>query len=107
MSDFESACVVLTTLSSRDEARTLAGELVERRLAACVQMLPIESIYTWQGELQHDDEVLLLIKTRRELYAPLETFIRETHRYEVPEIVQLPVAAGSAAYLRWLADVTS
>lgn len=107
MSSPDTACVVLTTTSSREEARVLAGKLVENRLAACVQMLPIESVYAWKGALQHDDEILLLIKTRSVLYAPLEAFIKEVHSYETPEIVQLPAAAVSDSYLRWIADVTA
>jgi periplasmic divalent cation tolerance protein len=69
--------------------------------------LPIESVYNWKGAVQHDDEILLLIKTRRELYAPLEAFIKEIHSYEVPEIVLLPAEAVSDSYLRWIADVTA
>jgi periplasmic divalent cation tolerance protein len=107
MTSSDTACMVLTTTPSRDEARSLAAALVENRLAACVQMLPVESVYSWQGAVQHDDEILLLIKTRRELYAPLEAFIKEAHSYDVPEIVQVPVEAGSESYLRWLADVTA
>lgn len=107
MSSPDTACVVLTTTSSREEARRLAGRLVENRLAACVQILPIESVYAWKGAIQNDEEVLLLIKTRTELYAPLEAFIKEVHSYEVPEILRLPVEAVSESYLRWIADVTA
>jgi len=107
MSNADTACVVLTTTSSREEARRLAGSLVENRLAACVQLLPIESVYSWQGAVQSDDEILLLIKTRRELYAALEAFIKQLHSYEVPEIIQLPVEVGSDAYLSWIASVTA
>lgn len=107
MTSPDSACVVLTTTSSREDARTLAGKLVENRLAACVQLMPIESVYSWKGAVQSDNEILLLIKTRRELYAALEAFIRQMHSYEVPEIIQLPVDAGSDAYLRWMASVTA
>jgi periplasmic divalent cation tolerance protein len=107
MSSSDTACVVLTTTSSREEARVLAGKLVENRLAACVQMLPIESVYAWKGKVQSDDEILLLIKTRRELYAPLEAFIKEVHSYEVPEIVQLSAETVSDSYLRWIVDVTA
>lgn len=107
MNSPDSACVVLTTTSSRDEARMLAGKLVENRLAACVQILPIESVYTWKDAVQRDDEILLLIKTRSALYAPLEAFIKEVHSYEVPEVVLLPAEAVSESYLRWIADVTA
>jgi periplasmic divalent cation tolerance protein len=107
MSDHDSACMVLTTTASREEARALAGKLVQNRLAACVQMLPTESVYAWKGAVQQDNEILLLIKTRRELYAPLEAFIKEVHSYEVPEIVQLSAEAVSDSYLRWIVDVTA
>jgi periplasmic divalent cation tolerance protein len=107
MSSPDTACVVLTTVPSREAARSLATRLVENRLAACVQLSAIESVYRWQGSVQHEEEVLLLIKTRSELYAPLEAFIKEVHSYEVPEILQLPVQAGAETYLRWLADATA
>lgn len=106
MASPDTACVVLTTTPSKEEARQLAKALVQNRMAACVQLLPIESFYSWNGDIQNDDEVLLLIKTQRELYAPLEAFIKEVHSYQVPEIVQLPVEAGSDTYLRWIAQVT-
>lgn len=107
MTSSPEACVVLTTVASRDKAHELATRLVENRLAACVQILPIESVYAWQGAVQHGAEILLLIKTRRELYPPLEAFIKEVHGYDVPEIIQLPVEAGSDTYLHWIADVTA
>ena len=100
------AITVLTTTASADEAKALATALVERRLAACAQSLPIMSCYAWQGEIRHDAEILLLIKTRRELYERVEAAIRELHSYETPEIVALPLVAGSSAYLDWIQDST-
>ena len=100
------ACVVLTTVPSQEQARLLARSLVEKRLAACVQMHAIESVYAWQGAIEHGDEILLLIKTRRSLYKTLETFIKQQHSYEVPEIIMLPVEAGLESYLNWLGEGT-
>ena len=106
MNSPDTACVVLTTTPSREEARSLAGKLVQNQLAACVQMLPVDSVYMWKGAMQSDAEILLLIKTRCELYATLEAFIRTEHSYEVPEIVQLKADAVSDSYLGWITGVT-
>jgi periplasmic divalent cation tolerance protein len=95
-------CVVQTTVASQAQAETLARLIVEARLGACVQLLPIRSFYRWQGEMQGEAEFLLQIKTRQACYAALEAFIRAHHSYETPEIVQLPITAGSADYLQWL-----
>ena len=75
-------------------------------MAACVQMLPIDSLYTWKGETVSESEVLLLVKTRRELYAEIERTIVSLHNYETPEILLLPVAEGLPAYLDWIDEVT-
>ncbi len=99
-------CIVMTTAASRSEAERLARAVVEDRLAACVQMLAIGSVYRWEGEVTDADEVLLLVKTRTELYAALEAKIAELHTYEVPEIIQVPIDAGFAAYLGWVDGVT-
>ena len=107
MNNPDAACVVLTTTPSREEARKLAGTLLENQLAACVQMLPIDSVYRWKGAIQSDAEILLLIKTRCELYAALEALIRKEHSYDVPEIVQLRAEAVSDSYLGWITSVTA
>ena len=99
--------VVLTTCGSREEAQTLARGLVEARLAACVQLMDIQSVYRWEGSIQEDPEVLLLIKTRRDRYADVEQYIRTHHSYEVPEIVQLPIQEGFAPYLHWIDQMVS
>ncbi len=95
-------CVVQTTLPSEAQAAELARAIVQARLGACVQVQAIRSFYVWQERAHDEAEWLLAIKTRCVLYAALETFIRERHPYETPEIVQLPIAAGSAAYLGWI-----
>ena len=99
--------LVLTNLPDRPSAEALARELVERRLAACVNVLAAcHSIYRWQGELETASEVPLLIKTRSERYAALEAAIRQHHPYELPEIIALPVTAGLPDYLAWVAAET-
>jgi periplasmic divalent cation tolerance protein len=97
--------IVLTTASSRDEAKRIAKALVEGRLAACVNLVDgVESIYRWQGEVEEAAEVLLLIKTNVEKIEALETAVRHLHSYEVPEFLIFEVNGGSAAYLKWLDD---
>jgi len=96
------ACVVLTTFSDDANGRRIIDTLLERRLAACVQVLPISSYYRCKGEINCDGEQLVLVKTRRALYPQVEAAILETHAYETPEIVQLPIEAGSVAYLSWI-----
>jgi len=100
------ACVVMTTLGSQAAAEQLAGQLLDERLAACVQLLPIQSFYVWKGERCQEPEVLLMIKTRRSLWPALQAFVQARHPYEVPELLQLPVDAGWPAYLAWLRGQT-
>ncbi|MDZ4076264.1 MAG: divalent-cation tolerance protein CutA [Hylemonella sp.] len=95
-------CVVQTTLPSEAQAAELARAIVQARLGACVQVQAIRSFYVWQERAHDEAEWLLAVKTRRALYPALETFIRERHPYETPEIVQLPITAGSTAYLAWV-----
>jgi periplasmic divalent cation tolerance protein len=99
-------CVVLTTCASDDDARVLASALLDQQLAACVQVMPIHSYYTWEGAQQSEPEQLLLIKTRRSLYEQVEAALRAVHKYDTPEIICLPMAAGSAAYFGWIDQVT-
>jgi periplasmic divalent cation tolerance protein len=95
--------VVLVTAGSEEESARLAETVVLEQLAACVNVVgPVRSVYTWKGELQRDDEHLLVIKTRTALYEALERRIRELHSYETPEVIALPVTSGSRAYLDWL-----
>ena len=95
--------IVICTFPDPETARRIGRELVERRLAACVNLLPgIESIYRWQDQVEEAGEVLAMIKTTR--YGELEEALRELHPYEVPEIIALPVEKGLPAYLQWLAD---
>ena len=98
------ALVVLCTCPNEEVARGLAGCLVENRLAACVNILPeIRSIYRWQGELQEDGEALMIMKTSRQAYPALEARLLEDHPYDVPEVIAVPLEAGSRNYLDWIA----
>lgn len=98
-----SVLLVVTNLPDRAAAESLARTLVERRLAACVNVLaPCRSTYRWEGKLQTDEEHPVLIKTTRERYAALEAALREGHPYDVPEIIAMPVERGLPAYLDWV-----
>jgi periplasmic divalent cation tolerance protein len=101
------AVVVYITAPNEEEAAKLAQALVGERLAACVNIVKgIRSIYQWQGNIEDDAEVLMIVKTRKELFGPLEKRVKELHSYTVPEIIALPIVAGSGDYLAWLWDVT-
>jgi periplasmic divalent cation tolerance protein len=100
--------VVLTTAGSEEEARKIANRLVERRLTACVNILPqIKSIYTWQGKVQESGEWLLIIKTVAAAFAEVSHVIKELHSYELPECICLAIEDGSPAYLEWIAESVS
>jgi periplasmic divalent cation tolerance protein len=100
--------VVLTNLPDRAVAMKLAQVLVEQRLAACVNVLAESaSIYRWQGKIETANEVPMLIKTAASLYPQVEAVIRAHHPYELPEIVSVPVVAGLAGYLDWIAVETA
>lgn len=101
------AIVVLTNAPDRAVARRIADALIERRLAACVNLLAdCTSVYRWQGAVETATEVPLLIKTRAAIFGDVERAIRELHPYELPEIIALPVAEGSAAFLEWIGAQT-
>ena len=96
--------IVLTTSGSQEEARKIARTLVERRLAACVNIVPqIESVYRWQANVDTAQEWLLLIKTTTKALERVRSAIRELHSYELPECVYLDIEDGSSAYLDWIA----
>jgi periplasmic divalent cation tolerance protein len=98
--------LVITACADRAEAEKIARLLVESQRAACVQMLPIESVYTWQGKTEAAQEILLLCKIKHADYAEVESAIRAAHSYEVPEIVEIGIEQGAASYLAWIAAVT-
>ncbi|HEY6466473.1 MAG TPA: divalent-cation tolerance protein CutA [Candidatus Acidoferrales bacterium] len=98
--------VVLTNCASSKEARRIARALVDKRLAACVNIIatPVESLYRWKAKVEKAREYSLLIKTKRDCFPAVERTIRELHSYEVPEIIAVPVVAGSREYLAWLEE---
>ena len=99
--------LVLTNLPNRAAAEKLADTLIEKKLAACVNILaPCRSVYRWKDAVQHDEEHPMLIKTTSERYAALEQAVRAGHPYELPEIIALPIARGLPAYLDWVAAET-
>ena len=98
--------IVLTTVPNTEEAEALANAIVEARLAACVQILPkITSVYVWEGKLQKEAELLLLIKTLPDKWNELRDFITANHSYDVPEIVAVDAEKVSEPYQTWLNDV--
>ncbi|MGN6313040.1 MAG: divalent-cation tolerance protein CutA [Rhodanobacteraceae bacterium] len=99
--------LILCTCPDSESAGRIARVLVEERLAACVNRMPgLTSVYRWQGEIHEDSEVLLLIKTRRELFEALRARLVALHPYEVPEVIAMEIAAGHTPYLEWLRSET-
>ena len=100
--------LVLTTCGSREEAQRIANELVQRRLAACVNIVPqIESVYRWQGRVETATEWLLLIKTTAAAFDRLRESLLELHSYDVPECIEVGIEDGVAKYLEWIAESVS
>ena len=98
-------CLILCTCPDEVVAKQLAEKLVSRHLAACVNLLPgITSIYSWQGKLEADSEVMLVIKSGVKAYSAVENLIVELHPYELPEIVAVPIQHGSPEYLNWISQ---
>ena len=101
------ARIIFTTAGSQEEASKIAHALVERRLAACVNIVQrIESVYRWQGKVETAEEWLLLIKTQAELFERVRDAVKELHSYDLPECVMLEVTAGSHEYLDWVTQNT-
>lgn len=101
--------VVLVTAPSVEVARQIADQLLAKKAAACVNIVPaVNSIFSWQGQVESDQEVLLVIKSRAELFeSRLAPIVQEVHPYDVPEIIALPIVMGSKGYLDWIDEVTS
>lgn len=97
--------IVQVSAGNRDEAATIARTVVERKLVACAQIVPIHSFYEWKGTIESEDEFLILMKTRRDVYSDLEACILDIHSYDVPEIMALPVVAGLESYTQWIDSV--
>jgi periplasmic divalent cation tolerance protein len=103
-----SALLVLTNLPDRASAERIGDLLIEKKLAACVNILaPCRSVYRWKGAVQHDEEHPLLVKTTTERYAELERAIRGAHPYELPEIIAVPIEHGLPEYLEWVSAETT
>jgi periplasmic divalent cation tolerance protein len=99
--------IVLTTCDSDCCASSIAESLVAKKLAACVNIVKgIESVYQWQGKIEHDKEILLLIKTRKSLFTKVQNAIQELHSYELPEIIAVPIDTGETNYLNWIKSAT-
>lgn len=95
----------MTTFPDENQAREVAKHLVSNRLAACINILPkMTSVYQWQGKLEQGEEHLLLIKTEQHRIADLQKAIKETHPYELPEIVVVPILSGYEPYLKWISE---
>jgi len=104
----QDAIIVFLTAANGEEATRLADLLIGAHLAACVQILPeMESVYRWQGKIERQPEILLLAKTTTAKFAELEREVRALHSYETPEIVAVPIVAGSHSYLQWLRESVS
>lgn len=98
--------VVMVTFPHAEAAAAVIDGLLENRLAACVQTMPVHSVYRWKGAVNRDAEVLALIKTQVALYPEVEAFIRSRHSYEIPEILLLPATAGFSGYVQWVGNET-
>ncbi len=100
--------VVLITAASEEQARQIATALLEQKLAACVNLVPVTSLFTWEGQIQDEREVLLIVKTTAQATrSRLIAVVKALHSYTVPEIIGLPVVIGAEDYLRWIADETT
>lgn len=98
---------VQVTCGSQGEADAVADSLVEQRLAACVQQMPIRSTFRWEGAVEHDDEILLFIKTRADLADAVRDHVLSVHSYDVPAMTWVEIAGGSPDYLSWIDDETT
>ncbi len=98
--------MVLTTVNTRESGEKLAFLILEKKLAACIQISEIKSIYTWQDEVQKEVEYLMRIKTKKSLYPELAECIIQNHSYEIPQIVEIPITNGLDTYLNWIEENT-
>ena len=99
-------CIVLTTLSNNEDATDVINKILALKLAACMQTINIGSHYTWDGEICHEQEVLILFKTTWSLYDKLESKLKEIHPYDTPEIIAIDIKKGFKGYLNWIDEVT-
>jgi len=103
MSDYS---IVVSTFPDKESAKKTAKLLVGKRLAACVQIFPIESVYLWQNEICDETETMLFIKSQTSHFEKISAMIKENHTYDVPEIIQIPISNGLPEYLQWIDDCT-
>lgn len=99
--------IIQTTCASREEAKKIGKTLIEEKLAACIQLSEIESLYIWQGEFCCDNETLMSIKTRKRNFEKVKSKIKELHSYDVPEIIQIDITNASKKYLKFIGDNTN
>lgn len=103
----EDYCAVFVTVNGEEQAKMVADAVLETKLAACVSMVgPIRSLYWWEGKVQDDSELLLIMKTRKSLFDRLKQAVLNVHSYKVPEIVALPITSGHEPYLSWISSST-
>lgn len=99
-------CIVMTTFENEEQALEIINAVIEKKLAACVQSFDIKSHYFWKNEVCHDKELLVLFKTKKELFSDIKTLIEKMHPYETPEIIEVPISNGSKSYLEWIQEST-
>jgi periplasmic divalent cation tolerance protein len=108
MGDLEPISVIMTSVGTEQQAVEISEELVARRLATCINIVPcLRSIYRWKGKVCEDSEYLLIIKTRRALFGAVSEAIREIHSYELPEVLEFPVATAEANFHRWVVEMAT
>ena len=96
--------IILTTAGTKDEAQDIAWALLERKQAACVNIVAVDSVYLWKSEIENNAEHMLIIKTTAEACAKVQETIKELNSYDVPEYIEIPIEAGSESYLQWVAS---
>lgn len=97
--------IVIVTVSSEDEAKSIGQSLIEKRLAACVNTVSgLKSLFVWKEKMYNENEILLLIKSRRDLLHKIITLVKELHSYDVPEVIALPIIGGSEDYFKWMEE---
>lgn len=100
-------CIVLTAFKNQNQAKAIIDQILREKLVACVQEIGIESHYIWKNELYNENEVLVLLKTRTELYGKLKSKLLKIHPYETPEIIRVDISDGSTGYLSWIDAMTN
>ena len=108
MAELEPISVIVTSVGTEQQAVEISEELIARRLATCINIVPcLRSIYRWKGKVCEDTEYLLMIKTRKALFAPVAEAIREIHSYELPEVLEFPVGAAESNFHRWVVEMAT